>query len=108
MNTGALKYVIEIYGKPRAQDAEGYVNRETTMHFSGVRAKRMDAGNREVWEAYAAQVQNVVNWKIRHLDDIEVGMEIRHGGQRYEIIAVQHLDGAPRYMTLKTSMKEAE
>lgn len=108
MNAGALKYVIDIYGKPKAQDADGYVNSEPTLLYGGVRAQRTDAGNREVWEAYAAQVLNVVNWKIRHLDGIEVGMEIRHGGKRYEIIAVQRTDGAPRYMTLKTSMKEAE
>lgn len=108
MNTGALKYVIDIYGKPKAQDSDGYVNSDAAPLYEGVRAKRTDAGSREVWEAYAAQVQNVVNWKIRHRDGIEVGQEIRHGGKRYEIIAVQRQDGAPRYMILKTSMKEAE
>ena len=108
MNTGALKYVIDIYGKDQNQKTSGYVDSDLVPLYQGVRAQRMDAGNREVWEAYAAQVQNVVNWKIRHLDGIEAGQEIRWGGNKYEIIAVRHLDKAPRYMILKTSMKEAK
>ena len=108
MNTGALKYVIDIYAKGGTQNGSGYVGGAPALLFSGVRAKRADASTREVWEAYAAKAKNIVNWKIRHRDGIEVGQIVQHKGDRYEIIAVQPLGGVPRWMILKTTLKEAK
>ena len=107
MNAGTLKYVIDIYGKNGSQLASGYVDPDPVKLFT-VRANRMDASTREIWEAYAAKAKNIVNWEIRYKDGIEVGQYVEHKGSRYEIIAVQRPAGLPHRMILKTTLKEAK
>lgn len=108
MNSGALKYVIDIYGKAGTQNASGYIGGEPGKLFSGIRAKRMDASTREVWEAAAAKAKNIVNWEIRYREGVAVGQIVKNKGNSYEIIAVQRPEGVPRRMILKTTLKEAK
>ncbi len=107
MNTGALKCVIDIYSKNAAQQDNGYIDPEPEK-LCTVRARRMDASTREVWEAYAAKAKNIVNWEMRYRDGVEVGQTVSHQGAEYEIIAVQRPAGVPRRMILKTTLKEAK
>ena len=108
MNTGALKYVIEIYGETASQDAaSGFINNGPGL-LCTVRATRLHTSDREVWEAYAAKVRAVVNWKIRARAGIKTGMMVKCGEEWFEILDAQPLRGVPRYLLLKTARKEAK
>ena len=105
MNPGAMKQTITVYEKAESRNATGYMDRQLAPLFS-VRARRYDAGTREIWAAYAAKARNVVNFEIRYREGLRVGQIVRCQGQDHEIIAVQRMDELPARIVLKTVLKE--
>ena len=107
MNVGALRNTVGIYEKDSEQAESGYIDPEPKLLYT-VKATRLHTSDREVWEAYAAKVRTVVNWKIRARPGIRAGMLLKCGDDWFEIIDPQPLPGAPRYMRIKTALKEAK
>lgn len=107
MNPGILRENISIYDRHNTVKANGYTERTDTLICS-CRAARADASTREVWEAYAAKAQNVVNWTIRAREAVRVGHWVVWKGQWHEIIAVQRPPSRPPVMILKTTLKNAK
>lgn len=106
MNPGGMKCLITVYSRGTAQEESGYMNTHRAP-VCAVRARRTDAGTREIWEAYAAKARNVVNFEIRPRTDIRVGMWIECEGKTFEIIALQRVGGVPGSMIVKTKLEEA-
>lgn len=100
-----MKQSITVYEKGDAQNPSGYMDRQL-VPVCTVRARRYDAGTREVWAAYAAKARNVVNFEIRYREGLRVGQIVRCQGQDHEIIAVQRMDELPPRIVLKTVLKE--
>lgn len=100
-----MKQSITVYEKGDAQNPSGYMDRQLAPVCT-VRARRYDAGTREVWAAYAAKARNVVNFEIRYREGLRVGQIVRCQGQDHEIIAVQRMDELPPRIVLKTVLKE--
>ena len=105
MNVGKFRDTISVYSRGYTAGSEGYASQEKTLVCT-VPARRYDAGTREVWEAYAASMRNVVNFEIRPRTDVHSGMWVLCSGLWHEIIAVQRTGEAPGCMILKTTLRE--
>ena len=107
MNPGALRENISIFDRRGTLQENGYTSRADTL-ICACRAARADANTREIWEAYAAKAQSIVNWTIRAREGVRVGHWVAWKGQWHEIIAVQRPASRPPVMILKTILKNAK
>ena len=107
MNPGSMRDTLLIYARRGSQAASGYVVADEQPLFV-LRARRTWVSDKEVWQAYAAQVKSVLNWETRYRAGIRPGMWELWQGQWQEIIAVQLPPGIPRRMILKTAQKQAK
>lgn len=107
MNPGLLRHEITIYRLTGALDEGGYYNGEDREKVCTVRASVRDASAREIYDAYAAKVLGVVNFRIRPRAGLVPGMLVSCEGVEYEILAVQRGSTIGSVMTLKTRMREA-
>lgn len=107
MNPGAMRKEITIVERLDTKNASGFTVRVDTP-ICTCRAKRTDATTREIWAAYAAKAQNIVNWEIRARENVRVGHWVVWKNQWHEIIAVQRPEGLPPVMILKTTLKQAK
>lgn len=67
-----------------------------------VPAKKTDVSGREFYQAHAAQAEDIVTFTIRWREGINTTWRVRHGGETYGILEVNHLGEWRDYMVLKT------
>ncbi len=67
-----------------------------------VPAKKTDVSGREFYQAHAVQAEDIVTFTIRWRDDIKTTWRVRHGGETYGILEINHLGEWRDYMILKT------
>lgn len=106
MNPGAMRHTIRIWSRGDKQQKSGFFAQERQL-ICTIRARRVDATVREVWEAFAAKTRNVVNFYIRPAPGIREGMWVECDGQWHEIISIQRGSHLSAAMVLKTICKEA-
>lgn len=107
MNPGAMRETLEIYDRRSEKNATGYVSVQDVL-ICTVRGRLTWTSDKEVWEAYAAQVKSVISYECRYHASVRVGQWVKWRGQWQEIIAVQLPAGFPRRMILKTAQKNAK
>jgi SPP1 family predicted phage head-tail adaptor len=77
-------------------------NRRTvTWTEHEVMAGKTDVSSREFAQALAYHAEDIVTWLVRYRTDVTSSWRLRHGGQTYEIVEVNHLGYMGDYMTLK-------
>lgn len=106
MNPGSMRYTLSIYKRGNTQNTNGYGSGEKTL-IKTIRGERIDAGTREIWEAEAAKIRNVVNFHVRPCPGIQEGMWLECDGQWHEIIAIQRGKTPYSTWTIKTTRKTA-
>lgn len=67
-----------------------------------------DVSGREFYEAQAYHAENTVTFTLRWRDDLDATWRIRHHGQVYEIIEVNHLGYKYDFLRLKTRALQGE
>lgn len=104
-NAGELNRKITIVKMAGALNAGVATSVETVVCTAWASVK--DASMTEVYKAAAAQIDQVVNFTIRHKNCIDVGMDVLFGGDRYRIISIDHDGYGRESMRLKTRRTEA-
>jgi len=66
-----------------------------------VRAAKSDVSGREFFEAHAVNAEDIVTFTIRWRPDIDTTWRVRHGGETYGILEVNHLSYMRDYIRLK-------
>ena len=104
--TGDLRHRLAIGQTATTTNDNGYPV-ETDIVVCRVWASARDAGFREFFEAAAGNLEDVVNFAIRHRSDIEPGMWVEFEGQRREIVQVNGYDHLRDFLLLKTARRKA-
>lgn len=73
-----------------------------------VYAAKADVSGREFYEAQAYHAENTVTFTIRWRPDVTPEWRLRHAGQVYEIVEVNHLGYRYDFIRLKTRMITGE
>lgn len=64
-------------------------------------AARQDVSGREFYQAHAVNAEDTVTFTIRWRDDITSSWRVRHRGETFDILEVNHLGFMRDYMRLK-------
>ena len=103
---GDLRHRI-IIGRTATMTNENGYPLESDTFICQVWASARDAGYREFFEAAAGNLEDVVNFAIRYIPDVEPGMWVEFEGQRREIVQVNGFDHIRDFLLLKTARRKA-
>ena len=100
IKAGDLRQVITLI---RPDTTVGEHNRRSTVYkdVATVPAAKSDVSGREFYQAHAVNAEDIVTFTIRWRDDIDTTWRVRHHGETYGILEVNHLGYMRDYMRLK-------
>ena len=100
IKAGDLRQVITLI---RPDTTIGEHNRRSTVwtEAATVPAAKSDVSGREFFQAHAVNAEDIVTFTIRWREDIDTTWRVKHRGETYGILEVNHLGYMRDYMRLK-------
>lgn len=100
IKAGDLRHPVELW-KPVTTLGEH--NRRSTSFAKQctVYAAKSDVSGREFFQAHAVNAEDIVTFTIRWRDDIDTTWRVKHHGETYGILEVNHLGYMRDYLRLK-------
>ena len=98
IKSGDLRHPLDLLKPVTGKDS-----RRTTNYVkqATVYGAKSDVSGREFFQAHAVNAEDIVTFTIRWRDDIDTTWRVRHHGETYGILEVNHLGYMRDYMRLK-------
>ena len=107
MKAGDLRHPLTLMAPETTVNAVGRPVKTWRDHVT-VYAAKADVSGREFYQAQAYHAEDTVTWTLRWRSDVTPECRVRHGGQVYEIIEVNHLGYKYDFIRLKTRIVTGE
>ena len=107
MKAGDLKHRVELLRPSSRVDESGHTITEFNPVVA-VKAGMADVSSSDFYSAYAAKALDTITFKTRWRSDVTTKWRIRHRGEVYEILQVNHLGYKRDYMFIKARLLSSE
>ena len=106
MKSEELRHRITLQKLETGTNDNGFET-ETWIDFKNLWASISNLHGREYFEAAAVQAENTVKFTIRYTDDIETTMRILFKDKHYNIISIDNIKYANKFIEIKAMEVES-